>query len=80
MSRGISRGYNYRYALIKARRAEGLTQSEVAKRTLYSPQSISQAERGKIYLNDDTEASKAFFMAMENLYGIPREILRKRGR
>lgn len=80
MSRGPSKGYNYRYELIRARRTEGLTQSEVAKRTLYSPQSISQAERGKIYLNDDTEASKAFFMAMENLYGIPREILRKRGR
>ena len=74
------RGYNFRYELIKARRPEGLTQREVAMKTNYSPQSISQAERGRIYLNDDTEASKAFFMAMENLYGIPREVLRKRGR
>ena len=74
------RGYNFRYSLIEARRKEGLTQRQVAELIFCSPQSISQAERGKIYLNDDSEASKAFFMALENLYGIPREILRKRGR
>lgn len=74
------RGYNFRYSLIEARRKEGLTQRQVADRIFCSPQSISQAERGKLYLNDDSEASKAFFMALENLYGIPREVLRKRGR
>jgi transcriptional regulator with XRE-family HTH domain len=74
------RGYNFRYSLIEARRKEGLTQRQVADLIFCSPQSISQAERGKLYLNDDSEASKAFFMALENLYGIPREILRKRGR
>ena len=74
------RGYNFRYSLIEARRKEGLTQRQVAELIYCSPQSISQAERGKLYLNDDSEASKAFFMALENLYGIPREILRKRGR
>jgi transcriptional regulator with XRE-family HTH domain len=74
------RGYNFRYSLIEARRKEGLTQRQVAELIFCSPQSISQAERGKLYLNDDSEASKAFFMALENLYGIPREILRKRGR
>jgi transcriptional regulator with XRE-family HTH domain len=74
------RGYNLRYELIKARHKEGLTQRQVAELIFCSPQSISQAERGKLYLNDDSEASKAFFMALENLYGIPREILRKRGR
>lgn len=74
------RGYNFRYSLIEARRKEGLTQRQVAELIFCSPQSISQAERGKLYLNDDSEASKAFFMALENLYGIPREVLRKRGR
>lgn len=59
------RGYNFRYSLIEARRREGLTQRQVAERIFCSPQSISQAERGKLYLNDDSEASKAFFMALE---------------
>ena len=75
----MARHYNYRYELIKARKRSGLTQREVADKTFYSQQTITAAEKGKLYLNDESEASQRFFMSMENLYGIPREILRKRG-
>lgn len=74
------RGYNFRYALIRARRQSGYSQKEVAEMIHFSRQVVSQAERGKIYLDDNSAASQEFFSQMENLYGIPREILRKRGK
>lgn len=75
----MARHYNYRYALIRARKQRGWSQREVSEMTFYSRITISRAELGQIYLKDGTGASNQFFEAMENLYGIPREILRKRG-
>lgn len=74
------RPYMQRYELKKARRRAGLTLREVAEKIHYSPQTISMAEQGKIYLDDESEASIAFFSVLQTLYGVPREILRKRGR
>ena len=69
----------YRWNLIRARVEEGLTLREVSEKTFYSVALISEAEHGKIYPNDRSMSSIRFFMIMENLYGIPREILRKKG-
>lgn len=77
--RRVKRGAQYRWNLIRARVEEGLTVREVSEKTFYSAPLITQAEHGIIYPNDDSQASIRFFMIMENLYGIPREILRKKG-
>jgi transcriptional regulator with XRE-family HTH domain len=75
----MARHYNYRYALIRARKQNGWSQKEVADKIFCSSQTVSRAELGQIYLDDTSAASEAFFVQVENLYGIPREILRKRG-
>ena len=69
-----------RHNLIKARKDSKLTLREVANRTNYSIQTIHRAEFGTLYLNDGTESSNMFFTAMENIYGISKEVLRKRGK
>lgn len=71
---------NARHNLIKAREESGLTLKQVSKITFYSDQTIHRAEFGTLYEFDGTEASNRFFEAMEKLYGIPKEVLRKRGR
>jgi len=69
----------YRWNLMTARFESGMTLKEVSEKTFYSTALISQAEHGKIYPKDTSKSSIRFFMIMENLYGIPREILRKKG-
>lgn len=71
---------NARHNLIQARKDEGLTLKEVSERIHYSIQAIWKAERGLLYQDDESEASELFFMTLENLYGIPREILRRKGK
>lgn len=75
----MARHYNNRYELIKARKQRGLSQKEVAEKTFYSRVTISRAELGEIYVKEKSKAGAEFFKAMEDFYGIPSEILRKRG-
>ena len=69
----------YRWHLIKARQDSGLTLREISSKTFYCPAQIVAAERGRAFPKDGSVSSLNFFQVMENFYGVPREILRKRG-
>lgn len=69
-----------RHELIKARKESGITLREVSEKSNYSEQTIYRAEHGTLYLKDGTKASDSFFTAMETIYGISKEVLRKRGK